>query len=315
MALDYAIGTTFQTHVKDAYTFIMRYYKPGDMIYIFGFSRGAYIARYLCGMIAAVGLLSKGNEAMVSYAWQTYSQYQSSNKRHKDSKKKYMKDFKKSFSREGVEVYFLGMFDCVNSVATVFQAPGWFRRSSGYLPEAPAIHMRHAVSIGERRGQFKPALIEGFVQSKTSSKEVWFAGQHGDIGGGWKPEKEQPFLLSDIPLAWMLKEVMELEIREHQKMRNIVHDGDIILTRLCFVEDRLRETLKKGEMDIKLSLGDKSLLDPHDYLRFSRAIGAKGKLKSLAWWLVGKSSTQPLILQQRVVFDTVLNNYRYCYKI
>lgn len=61
-------GTTFDHHVLAGYKFVMRYYKPGDLIYIFGFSRGAFTARFLAQMITEIGLLSKGNEEMVSIA-------------------------------------------------------------------------------------------------------------------------------------------------------------------------------------------------------------------------------------------------------
>jgi hypothetical protein len=287
IALDYAIGTTFQTHVMDAYKFIMRYYMPGDLIYVFGFSRGAYAARYLCEMIASVGMLSMGNEAMVHYAWRTFSQYQNSKK---ESKKKYMEDFKKSFSREGVEAYFLGMFDCVNSVATVFEMPSWFRKSSGYLPQAPATHMRHAVSIGERRSQFKPALVEGFVEKGRSSKEVWFAGQHGDVGGGWKPQEGQPLLLSDLSLAWMINEVLALEREEARggqeaSMRG--GDESIFSHGLRWHEDRKAEALRKGQLPGNLTEGQREMLEPHDYLKFSKKKGGRAwLLKALAWWTI-----------------------------
>ena len=58
-------STTFDHHVIAGYKFLMRYYKPGDLVFIFGFSRGAFTARYLARMVTYVGLLSKGNEEMV----------------------------------------------------------------------------------------------------------------------------------------------------------------------------------------------------------------------------------------------------------
>jgi len=63
-------------HVLAEYQFIMRYYSEGDFIYVFGFSRGAYTARFLSEMVHEVGLLSKGNEDMVHFAWTTFSDFQ-----------------------------------------------------------------------------------------------------------------------------------------------------------------------------------------------------------------------------------------------
>lgn len=60
MGLDQALGLSFRHHVIAGYQFIMRYYSPGDCIYIFGFSRGAYTARFLAEMLQKIGLLSRG---------------------------------------------------------------------------------------------------------------------------------------------------------------------------------------------------------------------------------------------------------------
>ena len=68
-AKDSAVGSSFDQHVVSGYRFLMRFYSPGDEIYIFGFSRGAYIARFLAEMLDYVGLLSHGNEEMVKFAW------------------------------------------------------------------------------------------------------------------------------------------------------------------------------------------------------------------------------------------------------
>ena len=164
MTLDQAFGLSFQSHVVAGYQFIMRYYSPGDQIYIVGFSRGAYTARFLSEMLCKVGLFSRGNEEMVAFAWKTFSKFQTSRNAtayHSDKNKKdddYMNEFKKTFCREDVKVHFLGLFDCVNSVGQ-FDLP--FASSSyPHIPTAPAKHIRHAVAINERRIKFKPALFK-----------------------------------------------------------------------------------------------------------------------------------------------------------
>jgi uncharacterized protein (DUF2235 family) len=65
--------TSFDDHVIGGYKFLMRFYTPGDDIYMFGFSRGAYTARFLAEMLDHVGLVAKGNEEMVLFAWKTFS--------------------------------------------------------------------------------------------------------------------------------------------------------------------------------------------------------------------------------------------------
>ncbi|ORY68275.1 uncharacterized protein BCR38DRAFT_335461 [Pseudomassariella vexata] len=217
-AVDQAIGTSFVDHLLAGYKFLMKHYCEGDQLYIFGFSRGAYTARFLAEMIHDLGLLSQGNEEMIHFAWETYSAYQRCEKNPvKNTKEQkhllsYMKKFSHTFCRSGVLVHFLGLFDCVNSVGQ-FEVP-LFRITSPYLASAPARHIRHAVSIHEQRVKFKPALFltdpDFRDEHNKTLKELWFAGDHSDVGGGWSIEVGEMGLLSDKPLQWMLEEVQNI---------------------------------------------------------------------------------------------------------
>ncbi|EZF31568.1 hypothetical protein TMEN_2627 [Trichophyton mentagrophytes] len=212
--IDKAIGTSFEYHVSSGYRFLMRYYKPGDDIYIFGFSRGAYTARFLAEMIEHVGLLSMGNEDMIRFVYGAFSKWQTirgkTNKTPKDIEvEDYLQKLKVTFCRKEVGVFFLGLFDCVNSVSTL-EIP-FSHREYRYCAPSPAKHVRHALSIHERRLKFKPALFTFESEDKEASvKEVWFAGNHSDVGGGFAYENNARFLLSDIPLAWMLEEALSV---------------------------------------------------------------------------------------------------------
>ena len=296
----------------------------GDKIYMFGFSRGAYTAKFLARMIQRVGLLCRGNEEMVPFAFRLYAEYLSlakimKKKENKNGKKpapaqaknhceedahllgengehvdvdddasddesgmskeetffmtqgltmdqlsdefkaalNKIKAFKRTFCRkdqEGkkdrdIKVFFLGIWDCVNSVAVLEQT------ASEPVPVmGTAQYVRHAVSVDERRVKFKPALLaqdireirkinedeDNGINIDEDIKEVWFAGNHGDVGGGWpavprdKQENYQKmsiwqkikhfftsdkakeasenvcndhFQLSDVSLAWMIREL------------------------------------------------------------------------------------------------------------
>jgi uncharacterized protein (DUF2235 family) len=162
-AKDSAIGSSFDQHVVGGYRFLMRFYNPGDEIYIFGFSRGAYIARFLAEMLDYVGLLSHGNEEMVVFAWKAFSNWQSrqGSKTPEGIKKKkemyaFMKGFRETFSRPVRRIRFLGLFDTVNSVPRFETA--WMERSKfPYTARTSAKVIRHAVSIDERRAKFRQA--------------------------------------------------------------------------------------------------------------------------------------------------------------
>lgn len=214
MTIDLAIGTTFDQHVIAGYRFIMRYYSNYDHIYIFGFSRGAFTARFLARMISHVGLLSMGNEEMVPFAYQTYQDYEMG-KSHKNPEKaqRYMIDFKTTFCRTHAQVHFLGLFDTVSSVG-YFDLP---LQKTFYVPTVlkTAAYIRHAVSIDERRMKFKPALLaqdkkdletlQREADAKNSKEpepmpivEKFFPGNHGDVGGGWSPNSDMSHDLSGV---------------------------------------------------------------------------------------------------------------------
>lgn len=259
----------------------MRYYEPGDHIYIFGFSRGAYTARFLAEMIYNLGLLSKGNEEMVQFAWDTFSGFQQSrgneDKSEKDEKlNSIMKNFNKTFCRPNVGIHFLGLFDCVNSVGQ-FEIPLW-RTSYKVIANPPARYIRHAVSIHERRLKFKPAL---FIMDKDGPpvdlKEVWFAGNHSDIGGGYGLEKGQQHLLSDTPLNWMIQEVLNLEGSESKLKFQTLNVEDVSKAENAFPG--------KEEPGTDAFAIRRKTNQPHDTLRFGHGTFL---LMVLAWWILGK---------------------------
>ena len=164
-AKDSAVGSSFDQHVVGGYRFLMRFYSPGDAIYIFGFSRGAYIARFLAEMLDYVGLLSHGNEEMVHFAWKAFSQWQcrrsDTGARGLERKREmyaFLKAFRETFSRPVRRIRLLGLFDTVNSVPRFETA--WMERSKfPYTARSSAKVVRHAVSIDERRAKFRQDLM------------------------------------------------------------------------------------------------------------------------------------------------------------
>ncbi|KAL4813604.1 hypothetical protein BDW67DRAFT_177737 [Aspergillus spinulosporus] len=266
--LDQGIGASFASHLIAGYRFIMRYYSTSDHIYIFGFSRGAYTARFLAEMIHNIGLLSRGNEEMVPFAWDTFSQDR--------ELARYMHKFKTTFCRPDVGVHFLGLFDCVNSVGQ-FEIP-FFRKSYRYIASPSARHIRHAVSIHERRLKFKPALFHIDPKDKDSVdlKEVWFAGNHGDVGSGWPLSKGQKHLLSDISLHWMIQEVLNLPDSDSKlefMSENVENMKKVAIHSLCRDEEPGTAAYQIAQKTHK----------PHDKLRFGHGGSA---VSVILWWIL-----------------------------
>ncbi|KAF2435106.1 hypothetical protein EJ08DRAFT_668077 [Tothia fuscella] len=182
-AKDSAVGISFDQHVMGGYKFLMRYYNVGDEIYLFGFSRGAYTARFLAEMLDHIGLLSAGNEEMCRFAWKTFQKWQvrqDSTEHDKEVKKellKFMCAFRETFSRPVQRIRFLGLFDTVNSVPR-FENAMMERSKFPYTARSTAHVIRHAVAIDERRAKFRQDLISELKTSKENSKENRYKHRH-----------------------------------------------------------------------------------------------------------------------------------------
>lgn len=188
--VDLAMANLLDDHVEGGYRFLMRNYQPGDRIFLFGFSRGAYTARVLAGMIHKVGLLSQGNEELIPFAWNLYA---------KGPTDQISAGFSATFSSKA-PIYFLGLWDTVSSVSWA-----WHPRVYAYTHDNPSVQfVRHAISLDERRQRFAQNTWTDKRHSGQDVKEVWFAGVHSDIGGGY-PSAESG--LAKITLQWMVEQL------------------------------------------------------------------------------------------------------------
>lgn len=142
--VDMMIGNHLNAHVMGGYEFLMENYNAGDKICIFGFSRGAYTARALAGMIHKVGLLPRCNHQQVPFAYSMYS-------RDDDEGWRQSNAFKKAFSIN-VEIEFVGVWDTVSSVGIIPKRLPFTTANNNIR------YFRHAMSLDEHRVRFKPNL-------------------------------------------------------------------------------------------------------------------------------------------------------------
>ncbi len=201
-----AFGAGLMVNVGDAYRYLMEMYRDGDDIYLFGFSRGAYTARALAGVLHMFGLLCPGNEGLIPYVTRMYARTSRELARHQDTFD-VARGFKSTFSRN-VTLHFVGVWDTVSSVGWIYDPV-----KLPYTARNPITRTgRHAVSIDERRCFFRDNLWGAPFQPHEGDypfdqpqdlKQVWFAGVHSDIGGGYS---EQQSGLSKLTLEWMLRE-------------------------------------------------------------------------------------------------------------
>ncbi|WP_378739472.1 DUF2235 domain-containing protein [Nocardia brasiliensis] len=201
-----AFGLGLEANLSSAYWHLALNWEPGDQIYIFGFSRGAFTARSLAGLIDRIGILTP--EAMIGGKYPEALAIHQEVPPADGTIPQRWTDFRTKYCHQDVpKIDFLGVFDTVGALGV----PGVtsLRYKFHDVKLAPTVHCaRQALAIDERRRNFEPCLWEVPVETKVKYrrgfqrvKQVWFEGVHSDIGGGYKECG-----LSDITLHWMVRE-------------------------------------------------------------------------------------------------------------
>jgi uncharacterized protein (DUF2235 family) len=213
-----AFGYGIARDIANAYVFIMAHYEQGDRLYLFGFSRGAYTARAVASLLRVYGLLRVGNEALVPYIIRELLHFDSLwrrlvdfvtrshwnlNKKRVDAKFAKAREICTVFATRACKPHFVGVWDTVSSV-------GWAFSPTRIPYTAKNDHIaigRHALALDERRAFFIRNLWQFDPRQPAPGphniKEVWFAGVHCDVGGGY-PEAESG--LAKISFEWMVRE-------------------------------------------------------------------------------------------------------------
>ena len=198
-----AFGFGLFQNVISSYRFLAQNYEPGDEIFIIGFSRGAYTARSLAGMIGRVGLLTKVSlvEERLPAAVHMYQRRNLPEGAFGESVDEFRHDH-----CYPAKVDFLGVFDTVGALGV----PGFMRfapRFHDIQLSSQVLRARHAMAIDETRLKFAPTFWEapeeppGAPTEDERVKQVWFEGAHSDVGGGYRSTG-----LSDTSLLWMARE-------------------------------------------------------------------------------------------------------------
>lgn len=197
--------------IKATYHFLCKNFRPQgrDQVFLFGFSRGAFAARSLAGFVGQVGLLLANKLEHVERAYAMYE-------RSADPSQTELGDFLYELTgRRGVvnddefylPMHFLGVWDTVASLGLPFRRRQFDAPFTEYRQvECPPSVMtaRHALALHELRRPFEPLLWNPGLHRDL--KQVWFAGAHADVGGGYKVGEDG---LSDIALRWMAAEAMK----------------------------------------------------------------------------------------------------------
>ncbi|BAY47240.1 hypothetical protein SAMD00079811_48570 [Scytonema sp. HK-05] len=205
-----ATGLGIDKNIEDGYRFLSLNYVPGDEIYLFGFSRGAYTVRSLAGMIYCSGLLKR------PYVTKTHEAYELYRQRGIKPKDKTAVEYREIHGGR-VPITLLGCFDTVGALGI----PGVpaFRKLNEQLNKRYRFHdttlnkcienALHAVAIDEIREIFDVTPMKKHPEAENQRViQKWFPGAHGCVGGG----TEEYSGLSDAALQWMIDSIGNLKL-------------------------------------------------------------------------------------------------------
>ena len=195
-----AFGEGIEDNIFDAYRFLVANYEDGDEIFLFGFSRGAFTARSVAGMIRKVGILKR---TCVDKYIVAVNAYRDANLHPNDTA---AVDFRHNNScgiDQDIPIRFIGVWDTVGALGVPLRGLRWLTRRKVQFHDTELSKIVetacHALAIDEHRAPFEPTLWLEKPKPNQSVEQVWFPGVHSDIGGGYAETD-----LSDISLQWML---------------------------------------------------------------------------------------------------------------
>ena len=234
-----AFGWGLKRNVLDLYTFVCRNYQPGDRICAFGFSRGAFTVRLLAGLIAREGLVVNTSERdLEAYARDAYRQYRRRFNQTKGlvgplrnlrdlvitgwrklTRRNTYAEQKTAHPNHDVPIDFLGVWDTVAAygmpIAEITRGIDdwvWPLSMPDYKLNPKVKRARHALALDDERDTFHPLIWDERSQNPERIKQVWFAGMHSDVGGGYPDDS-----LAYVSLDWMLTEASGAELRFQKK--------------------------------------------------------------------------------------------------
>ncbi len=212
-----AAGMGITRNILECYRFIFDHFEAGDRLFLVGFSRGAATLTSLSHFIHRFGILPRSRPGLIRQAWRIFKRQDWAG----------AADFANRYHTMWTRVHFLGVWDTVAALGVpwtgldvlIDRVPIFRHRFHRFDLSEVVVHGRHAVAIDDARKSFHPELwpdprVGGSgtkqrvstMKPVSTMKQVWFAGSHSDVGGGYGERQ-----LSDIALQWMLCEAVCLE--------------------------------------------------------------------------------------------------------
>ena len=268
-----AFGFGLAKNVRQLYMNLVRVYNPGDRIYLFGFSRGAFTVRTLAGLIHTCGIVCRERPGMsserelqqaVKVAYKIYRRrYHAILNRLRDwiAPRALAADIARQFRdqhahpRELSPICMIGAWDTVDAVGLPFRdmanALNWlfrFKFPDTTLPCSVA-HAYHALAIDDERTTFHPVMwneAEGCTHQVI--EQVWFAGVHANIGGGYPKQG-----MSLVSLSWMMNKARAHGLRFSRSSWDRIRDAKNVHDQLYNSRSGIRALYRYKPRDVEMA--------------------------------------------------------------
>jgi len=195
-----AFGAGISSNIEEIYLFLLSNYQPGDVLYLMGFSRGAYTVRSVAGLIRNCGILKREHLTLYDDA---YDLYRDRDMNSGPNSARALK-FRKDYSHPDFNIHFIGVWDTVGALGVpVTPLRFWNKKHFEFHDVELSGRVNHAyqaLAIDEKRKPFLPSVWKKQATSPASQvlEQAWFPGVHSNIGGGYRNTG-----LSDSALNWM----------------------------------------------------------------------------------------------------------------
>lgn len=211
-----AFGRGVYENMAECYQFLMTHYRPGDQIYVFGFSRGAFTARSVAGLVNMFGILQPHMVSMVPSLLHIYFSNRGGDRDR--ARQRIARQTTQLFADDAaqhVNIHFVGVWDTVASVGMPPFSKQFTARAD--VNNKRFLNVRQALALDEFRAQFAPRqYVEPNGQYRSDQglpvtlRQLWFTGAHSDVGGGYAPER---LALADRAMAWLVSEAVQCGLR------------------------------------------------------------------------------------------------------
>ncbi|MGM9427941.1 T6SS phospholipase effector Tle1-like catalytic domain-containing protein [Hydrogenophaga sp. MI9] len=205
-----AFGRGVYENMAECYQFLMAHYRAGDELYIFGFSRGAFTARSVAGLVNMFGILQPHMVSMVPSLLHIYFSDRGGGGDHARRIARQTTQLFAGAHAQHVNIHFVGVWDTVASVGMPPFSKQFTARAD--VGGKRFLNVRQALALDEYRAQFAPRQYvdpNGEYRSDqglpVSLKQLWFSGAHCDVGGGYVPDK---LALADQAMGWLVGEAV-----------------------------------------------------------------------------------------------------------